>query len=155
MKEINGLNTWCRWFAAMGVLLLAGCAGNRTGDGSDFVQLELQATQENTGAIGQVALVEQGDETGMSFFVGGVPLWISRPVNLLTYVYPGSCAVLGDKPAYSLNNTTQTLQVDGGWRLSKTAPVSLEELRKGHFAVVVRTTPADHSINIFCADTKQ
>lgn len=132
--------------------LLAGCATGA--DESRFLQLDLQATQENAGALGQVALLPQGDETSLSFFIGGVPSWTTRPLNLLTYIYPGSCAALGSKPAYSMNSSTQTLVVDGGWRLAKSVPAELEDLREGGYAVVVRTTPADHSVNIFCAEIR-
>jgi len=134
--------------------LLAGCAGNSGNEESNFLQLSLLATQENAGAIGQVALVPQGEQTSLSFFIGGVPSWSSRPLNLLTYIYPGSCSALADKPAYSMNSTTQTLKVDGGWRLSKSVEVSMQELLAGHYSVVVRSTPADHSVNIFCAEIK-
>jgi hypothetical protein len=79
---------------------------------------------------------------------------VSRPLNLLTYIYPGSCPALADKPAYSLNQTTQTQRVDGGWRLSKSIPASLESLRAGGYALVLSTTPADRAMNIFCAEIK-
>lgn len=133
---------------------LAGCAAGG-GESSRFVSLSLQATQENAGAIGQIALVDQGDRTGMDFFISGVPTFTPRPVNLLTFIYPGTCAALGEKPAYSLNRTTQTSRSGGGWRFSRAAPVALQTLREGDFAVVVQTTPAGHSLIIFCAETNR
>ena len=138
------------WALAAMVGMLAGCA---SGDGSRFVSLTLQATQENAGAIGQVALVDQRGRTGLDFFISGRPTFTPRPVNLLTFIYPGSCAALGDKAAYALNRTSQTTRAGGGWQFSRTAPVSLQELREGDFAVVLQTTPAGHSLIIFCANT--
>ncbi|MBF7730639.1 hypothetical protein [Pseudomonas sp. N040] len=140
---------------AVGLLAatLGGCAGTG-GDAAQFLQLDLQATQENAGAVGQVALLPQGDETSLSFFIGGVPPWTGRPLNLLSYIYPGSCTALGSKPAYAMNSTTQTLVVDGGWRMAKSVPAELEDLREGSYSVVLRTTPADHSVNIFCAEIR-
>lgn len=139
------------WLLVAMAGLLAGCASG--GDGSRFVQLPLQATQENAGAVGQVALVAEGDRTGMDFFISGVPTFTPRPVNLLTFIYPGSCSALGEKPAFSLNRTTQTTRAGGGWRFTRSAPVSLQELREGSYAVVLQTTPAGHSLIIFCAQT--
>ncbi len=150
----NSTNLWAKGLMAAAIGVLAGCAGGGVGDGSGFLQLSLQATQENAGAVGQVSLVDQGDETALNFFISGVPLWTSRPVNLLTYIYPGSCTALADKPEFSMNNTTQTAQVDGGWRFSKTVPVDLDSLREGGYSIVLRSTPADHSINIFCVPIK-
>lgn len=136
------------------VMLLAGCAGSAGEDGQNVLQLSLQPTRENAGNLGQAALVTRGEQTDLSMFIGGVPMGVSRPLNLLTYIYPGSCSALGKQPAYALNQTTQTLRVDGGWRLSKSIPATLEQLRAGGYALVLSTTPADRGLNIFCAEIK-
>lgn len=135
-------------------ILLAGCAGSAGGDGQNVLQLSLQPTRENAGNIGQAALATNGANTDLSVFIGGVPLGTSRPLNLLTYIYPGSCSALAGKPAYALNQTTQTLRVDGGWRLSKSIPATLEHLRAGGYSLVLSTTPTDRGLNIFCAGIK-
>jgi len=135
-------------------VLLAGCAGSGGNDGSNVLQLSLQPTRENAGSMGQAALATRGEQTDLSVFIGGVPMGVSRPLNLLTYIYAGSCSALAEKPVYSLNQTIQTLRVDGGWRLSKSIPATLQNLREGGYALVLRTTPADRSMNIFCAEIK-
>ena len=134
--------------------LLAGCASGGAGDGRDVLQLSLQPTRENAGSLGQAALVARGEQTDLSIFIGGVPMGLGRPLNLLTYIYPGSCSSLADKPAYALNQTIQTLRVDGGWRLSKSIPATLESLRDGGYSLVLSTTAADRATNIFCAEIK-
>ena len=146
-------NTKSRALLAICLGLLAGCAGS--GDGADDnLLLNLNATQANAGSIGQAMLVAQGDQTDLSIFVGGVPPGVSKPLSLLTYVYAGSCSTLADKPTYALNNTSQTLQVAGGWRLAKSIPASLADLRSGEFALVLSTSAADRAENIFCAEIK-
>lgn len=133
--------------------LLAGCAGSGS-DSRDDLLLTLNATRENAGSIGQAMLIGRDGQTDVSLFIGGVPPWLSRPLNLLTYVYGGSCSALATKPTYSLNDTTQTLRVDGGWRMAKSIPASLADLRSGSYALVLSTTPADRAANIFCAEIK-
>jgi hypothetical protein len=135
-------------------LLLAGCASDGGSAGQDVLQLSLQPTRENAGSLGQAVLAERGEQTDLSIFIGGVPMGLSRPLNLLTYIYPGSCSALADKPVYSLNQTVQTLRVDGGWRLSKSIPATLESLRDGGYALVLSSIPADRAMNIFCAEIK-
>ena len=135
-------------------LLLAGCAGSGGNDGGNVLQLSLQPTRENAGSMGQAALAARGEQTDLSIFISGVPMGVSRPLNLLTYIYPGSCSALAGKPAYALNQTAQTLRVDGGWRLSKNIPATLQDLRAGDYSLVLSTTPADRAMNIFCAEIK-
>jgi len=135
-------------------LLLAGCAGSGGNDRSNVLQLSLQATRENAGAMGQAALAARDEQTDLSIFISGVPMGVSRPLNLLTYIYPGSCSALAGKPAYALNQTVQALRVDGGWRLSKNIPATLQDLRAGDYSLVLSTTPADRAMNIFCAEIK-
>ena len=141
------------WLAAMlAAGLLSACMTSP--ESRAVVNIPLKATQQNAGRIAQVSLYPQGEATGMSFVIGGVPQGVTRPVRLYTFVYPGSCEHLGAAPAYEMNQTvvTQPLTRRQGWTLSKSAPVALSELRAGAYAIVVRTSPANGSIDIFCGD---
>jgi hypothetical protein len=118
------------------------------------VNIRLNATEQNTGQIAQASLAAQGEATSLSFVIGGVPQSVVRPVRLYTFVYPGRCGHLGPSPAYAMNQTlvTQPIARRRGWTLAKSVPVALDELRAGGYALVVRTTPADGSVDIFCGD---
>jgi len=157
MREGKGkyLDKWQANALAAGlVLLLTGCAGNDGNGASNVLQLTLQPTRDNAGSMGQAALAARGEQTDLSVFISGVPMGVSRPLNLLTYIYAGSCSALSGKPVYALNQTAQTLRVDGGWRLSKSIPATLQDLRAGGYSLVLSTTPADRAVNIFCAEIK-
>lgn len=121
---------------------------------NQIVNIPLTAGPHNVGHIAQATLAPLGDETAISFFIGGVPSGTTRPVHLYTYIYPGSCESLGAKPAYEMNQTVSTNKVTRrrGWMLSKKAPVALSELRSVGYAIVVRTGPADGNLDIFCGD---
>ncbi len=136
----------------LGVLvgLLGGCAGGA--EDADVLTIRLKATQQNAGSIGQASLVGRGDVTGISYVISGVPDGASRPLRLYNFIYPGSCAELGAEPAYSMNDTTQTTLTSTGWMMSREVPVNLDTLRAGSHALVVRTSPADLSVDIFCGD---
>lgn len=140
--------------ALLGLLSgLAGCAGSQGSGGNDrFVNVALQPGPQNAGEIGQVGLVNQGGVTGLDFFFGGVPAYVTLPLQLYTYIYPGRCTALGAQPAYAMNDTVQTTKVDNGWIMSKRVPASLDSLRSSDHAVVVRTSAADRNLQIFCGD---
>ncbi|MCY1274321.1 hypothetical protein D9M69_329870 [compost metagenome] len=120
------------------------------------LDIRMTATEMNAGKIAQATLVPLGNETGMTLFVGGVPPSVARPVHLYTYIYPGTCANPGASPSYELNRTVTTHQYSrgDGWRLSKTAPVALAALRSSSHSIVLRTTPADGNVDIFCGDIR-
>lgn len=130
--------------------LLAGCVG-AAGD-KEVLTIHLKAGQQNEGSIGQASLVGRGDATDITYRISGVPAGVSRPLQLYTFVYSGTCAQLPAEPAYSTNSTTQATPTDSGWMLSKDVPVALGDLRSEPHALVVRTSPADSNIEIFCGD---
>jgi len=141
------------WLAALLTAgMLSACMTPPTNQ--PVVNIRLNATKQNTGQIAQASLAAQGEVTAMSFFIGGVPQWVTRPVRLYTFVYPGRCGRLGPAPAYAMNQTlvTQPVARRRGWRLAKSVPVALDELRAGGYALVVRTTPANGGVDIFCGD---
>ena len=125
-----------------------GCAG-AAGD-KEVLTIRLQAGQQNASSIAQVSLVGRGDVTGITFHIVGVPAGVSRPLQLYTFIYSGTCTQLSAEPAYSMNNTTQTTPTDSGWVLSRQVPVALSDLLSESHALLVRTSPADRNIDIFC-----
>jgi hypothetical protein len=133
-------------------VLLTGCASSNTADDSRFHNVRLNPGPQNQGSIAQAGLTDQGPITGLNLFVGGVPSGSSSPLQIYSYIYPGTCAQLGAQPAFSLNENVRANRVNNGWYLSKTAPISLVDLRAGHYAIVLRSSPADRNIELFCGD---
>ena len=136
----------------MGAGLVAGCASS--GADSGLATVQLQATQINLGQTGMAVLVAKGDSTSVDFTISGVPGGASEPLQLLSFIYPGSCASLAATPAYSMNQDTQVFPGQAGWGMSKTLPVSLATLQASAHAIVVRSSPADGNQNIFCGDIR-
>ena len=139
-----------RFLAGALVVLLAGCAGS---GGTELVSdIRFNAGPQNRGNIATLALAAQGEGTALTFFIGGVPPDTTLPLQLETYIYPGSCAWLGERPAFAMNSDIHATRVNAGWTLRKLVPAPLASLRGGGHAVVVRTTPANRSLDIFCGD---
>lgn len=133
--------------------LLAGCVS--TGGDKEVLTIRLEAGHQNAGAIAEASLVGRGDVTGITYLISGVPAGVTRPVQLYTFIYSGTCARLSAEPAYSMNNTTQATPTSSGWTLSKEVPVALSDLLSESRALVVRTSPADGNIDIFCGDVRK
>ena len=131
--------------------LLTACSNtNDIAADARILSVALQAGPQNRGEIAEATLVARGEATDVNFFIGGVPSGTTRPLQLLTFIYPGSCAQLGPQPAYAMNSTVHATIAGGGWKLGKTVPVALTSLRGGKYSIVVRTTPADRNLDIFC-----
>jgi len=101
----------------------------------------------------------QGDNTLIVLNITGVPPWVVRPVQLYTFVFAGSCASHGATPAYALNEIVQAQffgngRPSGPFTLEKTVPVPMDTLRSGNYAIVLRTTPADGNVDIFCGEIR-
>lgn len=133
--------------------LLAGCVS--AGGDKEVLTIRLEAGLQNAGSIAQASLVGRGDITDITYLIGGVPAGVTRPLQLSTFIYSGTCAQLSAEPAYSMNNTTQTTPTASGWRLSREVPVALSDLRSEPHALLVRTSPADRNIDIFCGDIRK
>jgi hypothetical protein len=151
-ESTMNMNPWLVLLVVVG--LISGCsATTESRSGRQVVNIPLTASPQNLGQIAQATLVAEGDATEISFFLSGVPMGTTRPVRLYTYIYPGPCNALGAKPAYEMNQTVNTDQIAGdrpGWSLSKKVPVALSELRSKGYAIVVRTSPEDGNLDIFC-----
>lgn len=131
-----------------------GCA-SRSGEERQILTVPLQATAHNAGKIAQATLVAEGQRTGISFMIGGVPDGTSRPVHLYTYIYPGRCDRLGSEPAWEMNQIVLADRIgraQAGWRLSKRVEVPLAQLRSGGYSLLVRNSPADGSWDLFCGE---
>jgi len=147
-------NSWLTW------LVIAGCitacsTTPETQSNKQVVDIPLAASPQNKGEVARATLAAQGDETGMLFFISGVPTGTTLPVRLYTYIYPGSCGALGAKPAYEMNKTVITDRLANeaaGLTLSRKAPVALNVLRSNGYAIVVRTSPQDGHLDIFCGN---
>ncbi len=132
--------------------LLMACAS--TAGEKEMLSIRLEASKQNAGAIAEATLVDRGDATAVTFQISAVPAGVSRPVQLYTFIYSGTCAKLSAEPAYAMNSTTQAMPTDAGWALSREAPVALGALLAEPHALLVRTSPADLNIDIFCGDIR-
>ena len=136
--------------------ILSACAtpDGDSGDGR-ILNVPLQPGQQNVGAVAQATLLARGEVTDVRVFLSGpLPLGASRMPQLFVFIYPGSCASQGPQPAFELNSTVTSFAEIGGWRLIRTAATSLGALRSGNYSIVVRTSPQDRNIDIFCGDIR-
>jgi hypothetical protein len=137
--------------------MIAACAG-RTDDGT--ITVSLAATPRNAGEIGRAFLIPRGDVTDVMVEVSGVPPQVtSRPVHLYTFLYDGSCDRLPAKPAHALTGRVlaQSGRTAGGgtpvagpFTVANTVALPLDGLRRARYAIVIRTSPADGDVEIFC-----
>ncbi|MCY1418138.1 hypothetical protein D3C76_1202150 [compost metagenome] len=127
---------------------MSGCA---TAPDHQLVSVPLNATQDNAGHIAHASLVAMGSETQIRIAVSGVPDSTTLPARLYTYLYAGGCGALTGKPAYSMNDTVRSDLHGPGMELVKVAPLSLDSLRSGNYALVVRSSAADGNQDLFCA----
>jgi hypothetical protein len=119
------------------------------------VSVPLTATRQNTGQIGNVTLTDWDKQTGLSFFVSGVPTGAVLPLRLYSFINKGSCQQPGPV-AYAMNDKVNTeRQPVRGWTFSRSAPVELSVLLSGEYHIVVRTAATDGNVDIFCGDIKQ
>ncbi|KAB0496547.1 hypothetical protein [Pseudomonas vancouverensis] len=146
------MNTRNPMAALMTAVVILGC----TNSSSQTVTFPLSATPQNLGQIANTTLASQGNQTGFTFVISGVPSGTLRPLNLYTSIHKGSCKQPGPV-AYEMNDRINTNRISStrGWTYSRSAPVALSALFSGDYYVVVTTTPADGNIDIFCGDLKQ
>ena len=137
--------------ALMATVVIFGC----TNSSIQTVTVPLLATPQNLGQIANTTLASQGNQTGFNFVISGVPSGTLRPLNLYTLINKGSCERPGSV-AYAMNDRINTNRISAtrGWTYSRSAPVALSELLSGGYYLVVRTTPADGNVDIFCGDIK-
>ncbi len=143
------------WLLIASVALAAqGCA-SWTDQERQILDVPLRATPHNPSEIARATLTGQGEHTGITVFVGGVPSGTSRPVHLYTYLYPGRCGQMGSAPAWELNQIVLAdlaSRAQAGWRLNKWLAVPLQQLRNGGYSLVIRASPADGGYDLFCGE---
>ena len=143
---------------------LAGCASappaiTSDGPGPDaLLDLRLAPSRSNAGEAAWATLVGRGDKTDATIRTSGVPPQVSRPIHLYTYIHDGVCGARSARPSYSLNEVV--LARSGGaagyvgppYTVTNTAAVRLSALRATPHAIVVRSSPADGDLELFCGD---
>lgn len=139
--------SWLALVVAVGTI--SACASR-----TDVVDVPLGATPQNAEHIARATLSPVGNQTSIWLTVGGVPHDMAVSSRLDTAIYAGSCQQLGAQPAY---RTRQSNSVDYPSLAPRTehwaqAPVALSELTKGGYALLVRTSPADGSRELFCGN---
>ena len=141
-------------------VVLAVC-GSAAAVAGDVVTVTLQPTARNAGQIGRAFLMPQESGTRVRIEVSGVPpLLASRPVQLYTHLYVGTCERRAPDPAFALTDRVladspsgvSIAPARGPYFVSNSVPFPLDRLRAGPYAIVVRTAPADGNFEIFCGD---
>ena len=139
--------------------LLSACVGTSGTPSREFTTLILHPTERVLGETGRAFLMPQGNDTRVLIEVSGVPGQVSsRPVHLYTFIYQGICGRLGREPTYALlqrvlaQSPSSLGRPRGPFTVSNTAPLPMQKLRDGNYAIVVQTAPADGNIRIFCGD---
>jgi len=149
------MNAFARLAMIVVAVALYGCApppGAR-----DEFNIRLTAGPRNAGQIGEASFASQGDATSIVLTLSGVSAQVSQPVHLYTYIHQGTCGNLSPKPAYSLNDVVLARAMSGassGFTLDKLAPVPLQKLRSGGYAIVVRTQAPDFDAEMFCGNVR-
>lgn len=129
----------------------------------DVLAINLNATAYNAGSVGRAFLSPDGKVTRVVLMLSGVPPYVGRPIRVYTYVYGGTCAHLPAQPVWSLNERVLANPVTGTpgasnktmLRIAHTIPLPLQALRAGHYAIGLRTAPADGNWLIFCGDMSE
>lgn len=123
--------------------------------GGKVLEVKLITKDYSAGGLGKAIFVEAGETDEAIIYITGFSQWISRPVRIFTYIYPGTCKSLGKKPAYELNeNTLMNAAGRNEWKVTKKLPVKLSALLEGNHAIVIRSSPGDGNLNLFCGDIR-
>jgi hypothetical protein len=141
--------------SSLALVVAVGCiSGCSTVPDSQITNVPLNATSTNPGSIAQTVMMPSGRATIFWFAVSGEPVGSALPGRLMAYIYPGSCGNLGAKPAYDINDgpNARFYSPASHQYFWKSAPVAVDTLRAGGYALVVRQSPADGNQAIFCGD---
>ena len=150
------MNIRAWWVATLAALAVSGGAmAAEDGRTDGKFSIKLKASPRNQGEIASASFAPQGDGTVMLLNVSGVPSGFVRPVRLYTYIYHGSCDQLAASPAYDLNEVVAPSRRSGApFTMNKCVPLPLPQLRSGGYSVVVRASPVDGKIDLFCGDIR-
>ncbi|MNN64989.1 hypothetical protein D3C81_1804640 [compost metagenome] len=74
-------------------------------------------------------------------------------MRLYTYINKGSCQQPGPV-AFAMNDRIETEPMANAraWTFSRSAPMKMSGLLSGGYSIVVKTTPADGNLDIFCGN---
>ena len=136
------------------VLAFGGLCGCSTVPDNQVSNVPLNGTAINAGSIGRPIMMPNGHDTVFWFALSGESMGSALPGRLMAYIYPGSCENLGAKPAYDMNDgpNARFYSAASHQYFWKSAPVAVETLRAGGYALVVRESPADGHQAIFCGN---
>ncbi|MDR6928309.1 hypothetical protein [Pseudomonas sp. BE134] len=136
-------------------LLLTASLFGCTSSSDHTITVPLKATQKNAGQIANATLNAVDGETNFDFYLTGVPEGATLPLRIFTFVIKGSCQQPGSV-AYDMNDRITTQRAaESGWTFYRSAPIPLPDLLSGKYSILVRTTPEDGSVDIFCGDIVQ
>lgn len=141
--------------SSLALVVAVGCiCGCSTVPDRQVTNVPLNATSINAGHIARPIMMSSGHETVFWFAVSGESMGSALPGRLMAYIYPGSCATLGSKPAYDMNDgpNARFYSQSSHQYFWKSAPVAVETLRAGGYALVVRESPTDGHQAIFCGN---
>ena len=135
------------------LLITATLFGCSSSSHHQTMNLPLAATQRNPGHTATTTLTGESNQTNFDFYVTGVPNGTILPPRLYTFINKGSCQQPGPA-AFAMNDkvNTEPNAGTGGWTFYRSAPITLPDLISGKYSVVVRTSPEDGSVDIFCGD---
>jgi len=154
LEEIMEMKTGLLSVILAAILSACAAPGGDSGD-SRTLTVPLQPGRQNIGAVAQATLIARGEVTDVRIFLSGpLPLGVSRMPHLFAFIYPGTCSNQGPQPAFEMNSPVTSFAEIGGWRLARTAGAPLDTLRNGNHSIVVRTSPQDRNIDIFCGDIR-
>ena len=124
-------------------------------DKNNRLFIRLKGSRWNPAAAGTANFVATDETIRVNLVLSGISKFISRPLRILTFIYPGSCENLGEAPAYELNKIKKTNDKGSDtWGTSKTIPVALHSLIEGDYALIIRSTPADGNRDLLCGDIR-
>jgi hypothetical protein len=144
-----------RWVTTLAALAASAGAMTAEGGSDGEFQIKLMASSRNQGKMAWASFAPIGDSTAMVLYVSGVPSEFVRPVRLYTYIYRGTCVQLPELPTYELNEVVVPIRRSAPpFTLNKRVPVPSNQLRSSGYSVVVRSSPPDRSIDLFCGDIR-
>ncbi|MFJ7284611.1 hypothetical protein [Pseudomonas sp. NPDC099000] len=140
----------------LATLLITASLFGCTSSSNQSMNLPLAATHKNPGQVANTTLTGVGNQTNFDFYVTGVPIGTVMPPRLYTFINKGSCREPGPA-AYAMNDkvNTEPNAGTGGWSFYRSAPIKMPDLLSGKYSVVVRTSPEDGNVDIFCGDIAQ
>jgi hypothetical protein len=139
------------------VVSLAGCAATPATRPSDpaVQHILLEATPLNAGRVGDIYLLRREHGTDIVLKVSGVTGWVTRPVHLYVQLHEGTCASPSPQPLLALTDRVLTRRdPDGFLTLRHMLPIALDTLGGSDLAIVVRSSPADANMPLFCGNLR-